>query len=179
MADVRNFTTLSESIEPEELVATMNRYFSAMVEIIHRHGGEVDKFIGDGILAVFGLDSQAEGPQNAVRAAEEMVHAAGVLTRELSHEIKIGLGIHAGEVIAGRIGSPDRQEYTFLGDTVNTAARLESASKDLGKDIVVSNSVFSALSSELKNAAWQSVGALNLKGKRNAIETFALTVAAA
>lgn len=174
MSDVRNFTTLSESISPEALVAMMNRYFTVMVEIIHRHNGEVDKFIGDGILAVFGLGDTEPGPQSAVTAAGEMVAAAAKLTRELGHEIRIGLGIHSGKVIAGRIGSPDRQEYTFIGDTVNTAARLESASKDIGREIVVSKSVFDALSPELKNAAWQAVGALALKGKKNAIETYAL-----
>ncbi|MFZ5628890.1 MAG: adenylate/guanylate cyclase domain-containing protein [Spirochaetota bacterium] len=178
MADVRNFTTLSENILPEELVSIMNRYFTAMVEIIHRHGGEVDKFIGDGILAIFGLEGPDKGPQQAVEAAAEMVRAAAVLTRELRREIKIGLGIHAGDVIAGRIGSPDRQEFTFLGDTVNTAARLESASKEVGKEIVVSQKVFRALSPTLQSAAWQAVGALNLKGKSHAIETFALGVTA-
>jgi adenylate cyclase len=78
--------------------------------------------------------------------------------------------------IAGRIGSPDRQEFTFLGDTVNTAARLESASKEIGKEIVVSRNVFNSLTGELRSAAWQAVGALNLKGKKQAIETFALSV---
>ncbi len=105
-----------------------------------------------------------------------MVRAAAALTNELQHEIKIGLGIHSGDVIAGRIGSPDRQEFTFLGDTVNTAARLESASKEIGKEIVVSQSVFDSLSNELCSAAWQTVGALNLKGKKQSIETFALSV---
>lgn len=176
MADVRNFTSLSEGISPEALVSIMNRYFTVMVEIIHRHSGEVDKFIGDGILAVFGLERPEAGSQQAVEAAAEMVHAAAALTRELEHEIKIGLGIHSGDVIAGRIGSPDRQEFTFLGDTVNTAARLESASKEIGKEIVVSQNVFDALSSELRSAAWQAVGALNLKGKKHSIETFALSV---
>jgi adenylate cyclase len=79
-------------------------------------------------------------------------------------------------VIAGRIGSPDRQEFTFLGDTVNTAARLESASKDIGKEIVVSQDVFEALTGELRSAAWQAVGALTLKGKKRLIETFALDI---
>lgn len=178
MADVRNFTSLSEEISPEELVRLMNRYFTVMVEIIHRHGGEVDKFIGDGILAIFGLEDPDKGPQQAVEAAAEMVRAAAVLTHDLRREIKIGLGIHAGDVIAGRIGSPDRQEFTFLGDTVNTAARLESASKEIGKEIVVSQKVFRALSPTLQAAAWQAVGALNLKGKSHAIETFALGVTA-
>lgn len=176
MADVRNFTTLSENISPEELVALMNRYFTVMVEIIHRHGGEIDKFIGDGILAIFGLTDDKIGPDGAVGAAAEMVVAARKLSAELKQEIKIGLGIHAGEVIAGRVGSPDRQEFTFLGDTVNTAARLESASKDLGRDIVISKSVFDELCPKLREKAWQIVGSLTLKGKRNTIETFALSV---
>ncbi len=176
MSDVRNFTTLSESITPEELVSIMNRYFTAMVEIIHRHGGEVDKFIGDGILAIFGLDDKEQGPQNAVSAATEMAAAAAKLSAELAHTIKVGLGIHYGEVIAGRIGSPDRQEFTFLGDTVNTAARLESASKDLGKEIVVSKTVFDALNPPSRSAAWQAVGMLSLKGKKQQIETFALNI---
>jgi len=105
-----------------------------------------------------------------------MVVAARKLSAELNQEIKIGLGIHAGEVIAGRVGSPDRQEFTFLGDTVNTAARLESASKDLGRDIVISKSVFDELCPKLREKAWQIVGSLTLKGKRNTIETFALSV---
>lgn len=176
MSDVRNFTTLSESITPEELVSIMNKYFTAMVEIIHRHAGEVDKFIGDGILAIFGLDDQQQGPQNAVSAATEMAAAAAKLSVELGQTIKVGLGIHYGEVIAGRIGSPDRQEFTFIGDTVNTAARLESASKDLGKEIVVSQAVFEMLGQASRAAAWQAVGFMSLKGKKQQIETFALNI---
>jgi len=159
MSDVRSFTTLAESLPPEELLKRLNAYFSDMVEIIHSHQGEIDKFIGDGILAVFGLDGQP-GEERAVRAALAMIHRL----RATQDGWKIGIGIHCGEVVAGRIGSADRQEYTFIGDTVNTVARLESVCKERGVTLVVSAAVFETLPAEIGAELGENV-LLNLRGK--------------
>ncbi|MBE7439426.1 MAG: adenylate/guanylate cyclase domain-containing protein [Spirochaetales bacterium] len=159
MSDVRAFTALAESLSPEELLNRLNAYFSDMVGIIHAHQGEIDKFIGDGILAVFGMDGHG-GEERAVRTALAM------LERMKGKEggWQIGIGIHSGEVVAGRIGSLDRQEYTFIGDTVNTVARLESACKENGASLIISDAVYAALPEDLKGEFGQRLE-LTLRGK--------------
>ncbi|MFN7135282.1 MAG: adenylate/guanylate cyclase domain-containing protein, partial [Myxococcales bacterium] len=125
-SDVRNFTTRTETADPETLVADLNLYFTRMVEIVHRYGGVVDKFIGDGMMAIFGLEQFEQGADQGVRAAVAMLTAVDELNqRGLSSPIAIGIGLHAGEVVAGTIGSTARLEFTFIGDTVNVAARIE------------------------------------------------------
>lgn len=130
-ADIRGFTTLSENEKPEKVVALLNRYFSLMSEIIFAHGGTLDKYIGDGLMAIFGAPTVGEEDAlNAVKTAVTMQKRLGSLNDELRAEgfgqISIGIGLHTGDALIGYIGSDKRSEYTAIGDTVNLASRLES-----------------------------------------------------
>ena len=130
-ADIRGFTALSENANPEKVVGLLNKYFSAMTEIIFEHGGTLDKYIGDGLMALFGAPTASEEDAlNAVKAAVTMQKRMVKLNEELRAEgyshISIGIGLHTGEATIGYIGSDKRSEYTAIGDTVNLAARLES-----------------------------------------------------
>ncbi|MEO8647919.1 MAG: adenylate/guanylate cyclase domain-containing protein [Acidobacteriota bacterium] len=130
-ADIRGFTTLAESEKPEKVVGLLNRYFSAMTEIIFAHGGTLDKYIGDELMALFGAPTASEEDAlNAVKAAVTMQKRMAELNSELTAEgfprIAIGIGLHTGEATVGYIGSEKRSEYTAIGDTVNLASRLQS-----------------------------------------------------
>lgn len=130
-ADIRGFTTLSERANPEKIVSLLNKYFTAMTDIIFAHGGTLDKYIGDGLMALFGAPTAtASDPINAVKAAVTMQQQVIAINKELAVEgfapIQIGIGLHTGTATVGYIGSDKRSEYTAIGDTVNLAARLES-----------------------------------------------------
>jgi len=130
-ADIRGFTALSEKEKPEKVVGLLNRYFSVMTEIIFEHGGTLDKYIGDGLMAIFGAPTASEEDAlNAVKAAVTMQKRLVQLNTELYAEgygnVSIGIGLHTGEATIGYIGSNKRSEYTAIGDTVNLASRLES-----------------------------------------------------
>lgn len=151
-SDIRNFTPLAEGTEPEEVVRLLNQYFTEMVSIVFRYGGTLDKFLGDGLMAQFGVPFDQDEPElRATAVAVEMVAAVEALNRRLDIEgrglppLRIGVGIATGTVVAGNIGSPDRMEYTSIGDTVNFAARLEALNKTLGTSILVSESTAEAL----------------------------------
>lgn len=145
-ADIRGFTTRSEHTTPEAIIELLNGYFTQMTEAIHKHGGVVDKFIGDGLMAFFGAPLPLDHPEkSALEAAQEMLIRLHRYNQSLSDRgmepIAIGIGIHAGEVILGYIGSEARNEYTAIGDTVNAASRLEGMTKELGYPIVFSSAV--------------------------------------
>jgi adenylate cyclase len=173
--DIRGFTPLSETLSPEALVGVLNEYFTAIVGCVHERGGVLDKFIGDAAMAVFGLDEEETAAERAVgaalamrerlRAFNESLHARGLST------IDNGVGVHFGPVLAGNIGSPDRLEYTVIGDTVNIASRLESVTKQLGTPVVVSEAVFERLSDEGR-AGFAPLGEQALKGKSSAIPVY-------
>jgi class 3 adenylate cyclase len=143
-SDLRDYTTLSEGLEPEAVLDLLNEWFAEVTRIIRQHNGVVDKFIGDAVMALFGVpDPRPEAPADAVRAALAMRDA--LRARNLRHralggrEIRIGIGIHTGEAVVGFLGSHLRRSYTAIGDTVNIASRLESATKDYaGCDILIS-----------------------------------------
>ncbi len=154
MADIRDFTPLSESMEPEELTTLLNDYFSEMVAAIHGHGGMVDKFIGDAIMAVFGLTGKDDNTSlAAVQSAQEMLTRLDDFNTKRSQSgkaaIKIGIGIHRGEVVAGYIGSRERLEFTVIGDTVNIAARIESHTKAPHPPLLFSSTVAEDIEQQL------------------------------
>jgi adenylate cyclase len=175
-SDVRNFTTRTETSSPEAIVADLNRYFTEMVAVVHAHGGLVDKFIGDGMMAIFGFDGEQDAATAAVLAARDMHTAVSQLNQSLAEPIAIGIGIHVGEAIAGTIGSPDRMEFTFIGDVVNTAARIESMTKAMGVSPLISADVLGVLSPAARGLAWVDVGTQGLKGKQEAVQLWGLHV---
>ncbi len=145
-SDIRGFTDFSQSRSPEEVVSMLNSYFEVMVGIINKHGGVVDKFVGDAIMAVWGApNGTPEDARNAVLACLEMRQALAEFNQKRIEEghtpIKMGMGLHAGQVVSGTIGSNDRLEYTVIGDTVNTASRIESSTKAFGTDLLISEEV--------------------------------------
>ncbi len=146
-SDIRSFTSISEKMTPDQVVGMLNEYFTAMVKIIFQRHGIVDKYIGDAILAVWGIPENKPGDAlNAVRACLEMRDFMKLFnkTRKSKNlsEIKIGMGLHSGEVLAGNIGSNERLEYTVIGDTVNQASRIEAATKALAADILISDATY-------------------------------------
>lgn len=146
-ADIRAFTTFAENKNPERVVSLLNHYFSAMSEIIFEHGGTLDKYIGDGLMALFGAPTATpEDARNAVNAAVAMQKRLVTLNDELLADgfskISIGIGLHTGEATIGYIGSEQRSEYTAIGDTVNLASRLES--NTTGGQILISEATAQA-----------------------------------
>ncbi len=146
-ADIRGFTAFSEKEKPEKVVGLLNRYFSVMTDIIFEHGGTLDKYIGDGLMAIFGAPTATEEDAlNAVKAAVTMQKRLEQLNSELIAEgygqISVGIGLHTGEATIGYIGSDRRSEYTAIGDTVNLASRLESNA--VGGQILMSEATAAA-----------------------------------
>jgi class 3 adenylate cyclase len=179
MSDIRDFTTTTETARPETVVEDLNTYFTACVEIITAHGGMVDKFIGDGMLAVFGLTDHGEGEEctcadNALQAAIAIRDRLPLINARLSSPVAIGIGLHTGQVISGLVGSPDRLEFTVIGDAVNTAARLESLSKSLGTSIIISDTLYSTLKDSSLRSRMTYAGSHALKGKREPVSVWQL-----
>ena len=141
-ADVRNFTGLAERLSARETVETLNELFGELFEAVAAHDGVLDKFLGDGVMAVYGAPlSRGNDAQNAVASALAMIDALVVInTRRKERgvpELRLGLGVTTGEVVAGTIGSPKRMDYTVIGDSVNLASRLQELTRDYGIDILV------------------------------------------
>jgi adenylate cyclase len=154
-SDIRNFTGMSEQMTPQQVVAFLNDYFSEMVDAVFDHGGVLDKFMGDGLLAVFGsLGNDPDHPRSAVRAALRMKALLGKINGMRSIEglppIQIGVGIHTAEVIVGNIGSRRRLEYTVVGDGVNTSSRLQGLNKEYGTTILISQTTYEAIGDEFE-----------------------------
>ena len=166
-ADIRGFTSISERIAPDRIVEVLNRYFEAMVEIIFGHDGTLISFVGDGLWAVFGLPAAREDDADrALAAARGMrlrlaeLNAGGVFAAVGG--LRIGIAVHTGEVLAGMIGSERRQEYTVVGDTVNAAARMEEANKELSTDLLVSEATVRRLGNR---DGLESRGEIVLRGR--------------
>ena len=177
-SDIRSFTNISERNKPDVLVAFLNRYFTVMVDIIKKHGGTIDKFIGDAIMAEFGTPvSYEDNCRRAVAAACEMRSALdtleiGDLVLPEGMKFDTGIGIHYGDVIVGSIGSKDKTDYSVIGDSVNLASRLEGLTKTYGTHILVSDSVVEDAG---KNSfAFRHIDDVRVKGKKNAVEIYAV-----
>ncbi len=173
-SDIRDFTGRSETMTPEQLVELLNRYFELMVDAIQSERGTVDKFIGDGIMAVFGAPlDDPDSAYHATRAALAMRTALAELNIELEAEgqkpLDIGIGIHTGEAVVGNIGSPERLEYTAIGDVVNTASRIEGLNKRFGSDILISGETLRGLKERIPATRLTDT---HVKGKARAIEVF-------
>src|SRR5439155_24867466 len=144
--DLRSFTQLAENRLPYDVVFLLNQYSTAMGQAIERAGGHPNQFVGDGIMALFGLESgPIVGSRQALEGALEMARTLEQLSRTLRHDLKeplrIGIGIHAGQVIVGEMGYGRARYLTAIGDVVNTASRLEALNKEYGSQLVVSTEV--------------------------------------
>ncbi|WP_254967183.1 CHASE2 domain-containing protein [Cyanobium sp. CH-040] len=180
-SDAANFTTVSEALTPAALMAWLNRGLACCVPAVTKRSGMINKFTGDGMLAVFGVplssDPSADA-QSAIEAALEIRAGLKLLNRELAAEglpeIRLRIGIHSGEVLAGSMGSSERLEYAVIGDTVNCASRLESFDKERHTGVVrilVSSATRALLNSELdEELAWLPWGPLHLKGRAEPLE---------
>jgi adenylate cyclase len=161
--DFRGFTAGARSRSPQEVVDRLDGAFAVLVEIIDRHGGIVNKFLGDGFMALFGAPLDAPGAANhAVAAAREMLLGMDHINEGSHWPLRIGIGINFGEVVAGNIGSPRRKEYTVIGDTVNFASRLESLNKEFNSQLLVSSAVRDALGDDGGDAV--SLGEVAIRG---------------
>lgn len=176
--DIRDFTRFSEPRSPTEVVDYLNSLFAFMVEIVGARGGVVNKFLGDGFMAVFGAPlPTGDDAGNAAAAALEIVArverevAAGTIP-----PTRIGVGLHLGEALTGTVGSQQRREYTVIGDVVNLASRVEGLNKQFGTSVLVTDAVVQALAG--RHAA-RSLGSVAVKGRSEAIEVFALLARAA
>ena len=161
--DFRSFTAAARSRSPQEVVDRLDGAFAVLVEILDRHNGIVNKFLGDGFMALFGAPLDApEAASQAVAAAREMLLALDHINEGSHWPLRIGVGIHFGEVVAGNIGSPRRKEYTVIGDTVNFAARLEQLNKEFNSQLLISASVRDALGGDGSDAV--SLGEVAVRG---------------
>ncbi len=177
-ADIRGFTSMTEKMEPEALIALLNRYFDAMSDAVIEQGGLINKFGGDSLLAVFGspLNPTHNHALHAVRAAKGMVQAlvqfnADQQTRN-EPQLRMGIGIASGNVVAGNVGSEERLEYTVIGDTVNLASRLESMTKELPATVLLSGPTAESIKGEVQLAPMGNV-AVRGKVKPVPVYTFA------
>ncbi len=173
-SDIRSFTTISEKIGAQETVSMLNEYFTIMVDIIFRHGGILDKYIGDAIMSVFGTPfSTGEDADRAVMVGIDMLTALvefnAVRLKEGKEKINIGVGINTGDIVVGNIGSLKRMDYTVIGDGVNIASRLEGANKHYGTSILLSE--FTA--NELKyDYILREVDLIQVKGKYEPVSIY-------
>lgn len=175
-SDIRQFSQLAERLPPEQVVALLNEYFEAMIDVIFKYQGTLDKFLGDGLMVEFGapLDDSIQ-EKHAVQAAIEMQKELKKLLNRWQKEgkpwIEMGIGIHTGFAIVGNIGSEKRVEYTAIGDAVNVASRIEQATKLLKKSILISETTYQAIKNEFKTA---SLGPLTFAGRKEAISLYAI-----
>jgi adenylate cyclase len=167
--DVRGFTSFSERAAAPEVVATLNGLYTTVVPVVLKHGGHASKFIGDGLLAVFGApDRLSDHAVRAVAAGQEIVQ---LVNGRDDGGLRVGVGINSGRVVAGTIGGGGRVDFTVIGDPVNTAARVESATRESGDDLLITDSTRELLDGDQR--AWIERPAIALKGKSQQVRLYA------
>lgn len=172
--DIRGFTPISERIHPKQVVDLLNGYYGMMTDIIKKHKGTVNQFVGDEVFACFGAPAVCINSElNSVFCALEMVSSLKKLNEnfkeKLGTEIVVGIGINAGEVIAGTVGSEQRIDYCITGDTVNTGKRIETLTKDHPNSILISETIYSKVSESFDLKAWPLV---HVKGKQKELQVY-------
>ncbi|TKD01371.1 adenylate/guanylate cyclase domain-containing protein [Polyangium fumosum] len=172
--DVRNFTAFAERKSPEEVVGYLNALFDFMIESVNAHHGIVNKFLGDGFMAVFGAPLRGDNDcKNAIEAALEIVSRLEALVADGSiPATRVGIGIASGKALIGNVGSSERKEYTVIGDVVNVASRVEGLNKELGSQILVTARVFEACGLDLPEAA--ATAPLHVRGRKEPVRIFRL-----
>jgi len=170
-ADIRNFTTLSENLEPKETIAMLNDYFEAMVPVVFKYGGTLDKFVGDELMAVFRDNPYGErAPIRAIRTGMEMIDTIRQMNLQAAQnrsQIAIGIGINTGKVVIGNVGSENRKDYTAIGDTVNVAARFEQIAS--GQEIIVGKETYEACKDQIQ---MQPIGEMILKNRKSPVQPY-------
>ncbi|MGD9580315.1 MAG: adenylate/guanylate cyclase domain-containing protein [Vampirovibrionia bacterium] len=178
--DIRGFTSLSEKADPAEILDILNQYFDRMSDVIYKTGGNLNKFIGDGLMILYGVPFGEENPamdaKNSIKAAIMMLQEVEELNKKWQNEgkniqIAIGAGIHSGEVIAGNIGCANRLEYSVIGDTVNLSSRLEGTNKEFKTNIIISESTYQLVKDTYNMKYLDSV---NVKGRDQAVKIYTI-----
>jgi class 3 adenylate cyclase len=165
--DVRDFTAWAEHADPRAVVSRLNELFEALVPVVLAHGGHVSKFIGDGLLAVFGAPDRL--PDHAARAVAAGCEMVALVRSRYGETLRVGVGINTGSVVAGTIGGGGRLDFTVIGDAVNTAARVEAATRLTGDDLLITGATRALLDG---SRIWcERTSAL--KGKSDAVRLFA------
>ncbi|MEN9799919.1 MAG: hypothetical protein RL653_3616 [Pseudomonadota bacterium] len=171
VTDLRGFTSLGERMDPVQLVEFLNGLHTMQSDVVVRHGGHVDKFMGDGMLAVFGANGEAGHAAAAVTAARALREGLGRFNEGRPGEpaLKLGVGVHTGRLVSGIVGGGGKMEFTVIGDTVNTASRLESLTKDKGVDVLLSESTVAA-----GGVTASPAGEVTLRGRSTPLRIFHL-----
>jgi adenylate cyclase len=176
--DIRGFTRFSEQRPPEEVVHYLNTLFEGLIASINRHGGIVNKFLGDGFMAVFGAPiGDGQECKNAVACALEMVaQIQALVDAGAIPPTRVGIGLHAGPAVTGNVGSTSRKEYTIIGDVVNLASRVESLNKDIGSTVLVTDAVWQAAGGALPGGIPPAVdhGPVAVRGREAPVRLFQL-----
>jgi len=175
-SDIRNFTSISEGLPPEEVVELLREYFNTMVPIVLKHGGTLDKYVGDALMGLFGAPlAQGDHAIRALRAALEMVAQLPLLSPKWEarsgRPLQIGVGVNSGEAVVGVMGADSRREYSAIGDTVNLASRLEGVTKDFKTPIVVSHATVLALGDRFRV---RELSELKVKGRQESVRVYAV-----
>jgi adenylate cyclase len=175
-SDIRNFTSISEGLPPEEVVELLREYFNTMVPIVLKHGGTLDKYVGDALMGLFGAPlPQGDHAVRALRAALEMVAQIPLLSPKWEarsgRPLQIGVGVNTGEAVVGVMGADSRREYSAIGDTVNLASRLEGVTKDFKTPIVVSHATVLALGDRFQV---RELSELKVKGRQEPVRVYAV-----
>ena len=178
-SDIRNFTSMSERMNPEEVVNMLNTYFSYITEPIMENNGIINKFIGDAVMAIYtphlGSDDHVGDAIKSALGMRERLQELN-LSGELPVNIKFGVGLNTGPLVAGNIGTKKRFEYTVIGDTVNVASRMESLTKEMDTDILLSEDTYKRLGKEdITQLSIKQAGPVKVKGKREPMPVYILS----
>ena len=171
ICDLRKFTTYAENTPPEEVIFFLNAYFAKIADVVAEHNGIVNKFMGDAILAVFGSDGESNYVEEAVDAAWDILMHTNSATMRDGTKFDIGIGVHKGKAAAGTIGSAERFEYTFIGDAVNTASRLDGLSKRLNYKIIISGEVYNNMPRDSQDR-FVDLGEQSIRGKSQPLHVY-------
>ncbi|MBB6481373.1 adenylate/guanylate cyclase domain-containing protein [Spirochaeta isovalerica] len=179
-ADIRNFTSISEKMSPKEVVDFLNSYLSGMIDVIIANNGIIDKFMGDGILAVFGVPVSSEDhAESGIKAALAMNEKLDELNKARQEQglfpIKIGIGVHSGPVIGGNLGNSNKLEYTVIGDTVNVASRIENLTKRYNSSLIISGTTYENISSQMKKQInMKAIANAEIRGKARPLTLYSM-----
>jgi adenylate cyclase len=178
-SDIRGFTSMSEKMEPEEVVTFLREYLTEMTEAVFRHGGTVDKYIGDAIMALYNVPFEAaDHPAQAVRTALEFQQRLEPLAERFAAKyggtLRCGVGINTGDAVVGTIGSRQRLEYTAIGDTINLGSRLESITKDFNVPVIISEATWLEVKDFFET---RYLGEVTVKGKEIPVKIYTVVQA--